>query len=485
MTAGPEQPGWVLPQSEVGPAPAPHPEVPRPLLRGPALGLAGVVVLAAATVVASAPAGLAFAVACVSVVAVVIAGGFAPADTGGRAVIAAAALLALAPLVRDAGWVVALDLVLAAVLAAIALADGSALGLVRGPARVLGAAVAGPLALTGDAVRALPRGNARRVAPAARGALLAAALLVAFGGLFVSADQAFAELAHRALPDVPDVANAPARLAVAAAFVVTLGAFALAAAHLRAAGPDTPLPDPSRRLAPAEWIPGLGVLVALFAAFVAVQFVVLFGGDEHVLRTAGLTYATYARQGFGQLVVVVALVLAVIAVAWRYVAAEGRQVLLLRGLLLALCACTLVVVASALYRLDLYVDAFGATRLRLQAAALCALLGGFVLLGAAAIAAGRAGWVPRAGVLLTAVIALAVTAADPDRRIAERNVDRYERTGRIDAWYLQGLSADAAPALARLPPGQRSAVGLACPAAGDGVAGFNVGRAAARRALRC
>ena len=56
----------------------------------------------------------------------------------------------------------------------------------------------------------------------------------------------------------------------------------------------------------------LGVLDALFLAFVAVQATVLFGGHAHVLETEGLTYAEYARQGFWQLLWVSALTLLVL-----------------------------------------------------------------------------------------------------------------------------------------------------------------------------
>ena len=56
----------------------------------------------------------------------------------------------------------------------------------------------------------------------------------------------------------------------------------------------------------------LGVLDALFVAFVAVQATVLFGGHAHVLETEGLTYAEYARQGFWQLLWVSALTLLVL-----------------------------------------------------------------------------------------------------------------------------------------------------------------------------
>ncbi len=68
-------------------------------------------------------------------------------------------------------------------------------------------------------------------------------------------------------------------------------------------------------MARLDWLLALGALIALFAAFVALQLATLFGGHEHVLRAAGLTYAEYARQGFGQLIAAAALTLAVIAAA--------------------------------------------------------------------------------------------------------------------------------------------------------------------------
>src|SRR3712207_1338717 len=59
----------------------------------------------------------------------------------------------------------------------------------------------------------------------------------------------------------------------------------------------------------------LGLLDALFLAFVAVQVRYLFGGAERVVETAGLTYAEYARRGFFELVTVTALVLPLLLLA--------------------------------------------------------------------------------------------------------------------------------------------------------------------------
>ena len=89
--------------------------------------------------------------------------------------------------------------------------------------------------------------------------------------------------------------------------------------------------------------------------------------------------------------------------------------------------------------------------------------------------------------LTLAVAALAFWVSDPDRRIAAHNVERFERTGRIDTRYLGRLSADAVPVLARLPARLRDeALGeqrrrLARGA--DGLAGANLARAKARDRL--
>ena len=97
----------------------------------------------------------------------------------------------------------------------------------------------------------------------------------------------------------------------------------------------------------------------------AVQAAVLFGGHDLILRTDGLTYAEHARRGFFELEAVAALALGVIAATARWARRERpADERLARALLGLLCALTLVVLASALSRLWLYVDAYGATRLR-------------------------------------------------------------------------------------------------------------------------
>ena len=346
--------------------------------------------------------------------------------------------LAAQAAVLDAGWVVWLDLLTAWVLASLA-AAGPALAAIAAPFRSL---------LLVPTVTPRP---SSRWTPVLRGSALGAVLLLPFALLFLSADAAFAGFAGD-LP-LPSGASLPGR-------IWTLGLVLAGALGLGLATQLESEPGESRtrrRLSLAEWAIPLALLDTLFLAFVAVQFAVFFGGRDRVLHTAGLTYAEYARSGFWQLLVVTALTFVVTGLVWKLADVRTRRdSLLLRSLLGALLCLTLVVLVSALHRLRLYEDAFGLTRLRLLAEGIALWLGGLLLLVGAsgAFATVRARWAP-AAVLLTAVGLLVFSLANPERRIAERNIDRWEATGRIDVDYLADLSADAVPALVQLPLPER------------------------------
>ncbi|RLP95949.1 DUF4173 domain-containing protein, partial [Micromonospora sp. BL4] len=400
-----------------------------------------------------------------------------------RAVWAAAtvALVAVGS-IRAAGWLFALCLVAAAVTATLAVTGG------RSPFGMLVAALLPPAA----AVRALPwavRGL-RRTRPAGPGAgrilsslAVSAGLLTLFGLLFSSADAVFADLVAGVLPDLSagGVLGWLARL-------LLIGGGLLGGAYLVTRPPDLDglRPAPTRPAHRLEWALPLALLDALFAAFVLVQLTVFFGGAGHVLRTAGLTYAQYARGGFWQLLAVTALTLLVIAIAARRAPTASRaDRLLVRALLGTLTALSLVVVASALYRMQVYADAYGATRLRLVVATVELWLGLLFVLVGVAVAHWRADWLPRL-VIGTAVLALlGLALVNPDRLIADRNVDRYLETGRLDVGYLSRLSADAVPALDRLPEPLRACAlrEIADELPRDGLWAANLGRAQARREL--
>ncbi len=360
--------------------------------------------------------------------------------------------LLIVPALRDAGWPSFLAVVSSVVLGSLALHGCRTwLGVILSPIGLFDAVWKG-LVWGWRGMR--ERGSSERGAgPAMRAAAMTAALLLVFGALFAGADAAFADRLGELIPDTSP-AGVPVRL-----LLLVIGAVgALAAAHV-AASPlrwDRLVVKPGRARGRMEWALPLIVLNVLFGAFNAVQLAVLFGGYDTVLDRTGLSYSAYARQGFWQLLLATLLTLLVIVFALRWAPRGGaKDRTLVRAVLGTLCAMTLVVVASAVRRMDMYVEAYGLTRLRISVVAVELWLGVIILLIMAAGIWG-ARWLPRAVAASAAAGVLAFGLLSPDAMIAERNVHRYEVTGKLDLDYARQLSADAIPALDKLPEPQRS-----------------------------
>jgi hypothetical protein len=364
------------------------------------------------------------------------------------------ALLAVGA-VRAAPWLFVLCIPAAGVCGALTVAGGrTRRGLFLGTVSVPIAALRGlPWASRGlRMVRTRSGGAAGRTLAAVA---VSVVLLLVFGALLAGADTAFASLVDVAMPTV-DGATLLRWLATFALVVfLMVGVCFVAAAPPSFDGES----GPRRTWRRVDWALPVGTVVSLFAVFVAVQATVLFGGGGHVLRTSGLTYAEYARTGFWQLSTVTVLTLLVIAMAARgasRVSAADRA--WLRLLLGGLAVLSLVIVASALTRMWTYEQAYGFTRLRVLVSVCEMWLGVvFVLVLLAGIRL-RAPWLPRAIVGTAVAALLGVAAVNPDGFIAERNVVRYDTTHRIDVDYLSQLSADAVPALERLPEPLRGCV---------------------------
>nr|WP_238431319.1 DUF4173 domain-containing protein [Streptomyces cavernae] len=359
------------------------------------------------------------------------------------------------PALRDADWPSFLAVVCAVALGSLALHGGRTWpAVLLGPIGILNSLVTGPMwGWRGFRERA--RGTHAGIGPLLRALAVTAVLLVIFGTLFAGADAAFADLLGDLIPDA-SVSDGPWRFVLLVFGVVG----ALAAAHAAAAPvrwDSVEVPEGQAR-GRMEWALPLVVLAALFAAFNAVQLAVLFGGYQKVLDKTGLTYAQYARQGFWQLLFATLLTLLVIVLALRWAPRDGsRDRTLVRAVLGTLCALALVVVASAVRRMDMYVDAYGLTRLRLSVLAVELWLGLIIVLIMAAGVWG-ARWLPRTVAASAAAGVLAFGLINPDALIAERNVQRFEESGKFDLEYARGLSSDAVPALDELKEPLRSCV---------------------------
>lgn len=383
-------------------------------------------------------------------------------------------LLALTATVRAAEWIVVLCLLAGAAVCVC--------GVTRGRT-VLGFVLAGaawPL----SGLRGLPwlgrtlsrLGGLSQRAAVLRTLVWSALGLLVFGALFVSADALLAQWVDAVLPDLT-VDTLVLRVFIA----VAVGGTVLAAAYLALNPPAVGSPSAGRPVTHRyEWLAPVGVVVAVFAALLIAQATVAFGGHGYLQRTTGLTYAEYVHQGFGQLTVATALTLLVIWAAGRKAPrATSSDRLWLRVALGVLCLETLVVVASALYRMHVYQEAYGFTRLRLLVDVFEGWLGLLVLAVMAAGLTLRAAWLPRFALLSGAVALLGLAALNPDAWIADHNLDRYEKTGKVDRAYLQSLSDDATPALV-----SHSAGGGVCfELSEDDWLEWNLGRHRARSAL--
>ncbi|MGW4369570.1 DUF4153 domain-containing protein, partial [Nocardia takedensis] len=355
------------------------------------------------------------------------------------------ALLAVGS-VRAAGWLFALCVLAAAVTGSLAVVGrrsiwGAWHDVIAVPFAVT---VAVPWACVG-AGRARESERGRRIGWSV---VVTVAMLAVFVPLLAGGDAAFSALLDEVLPTVDE----PAVVRWIALFVVA-GSGAIAALFLLA-GPLPPAGAPRvrRSLRRAEWAIPVGALTVLFAVFVAVQFVTLFGGDDYVLRTIDLTYAEYAREGFWQLATVSVLTLLVILGVLRWANREdAADRVWLRVLTTAVSVLSLVIVASALGRMWTYQEAYGFTVMRLLVGTCELWLGGVFLLVLAGLVRLDVTWLPRAalGTAFTTLFALA--CLNPEGIVADRNVDRWYEGRSLDTYYLQNLSPDIFDALDRLP----------------------------------
>ena len=365
--------------------------------------------------------------------------------------------------VRSSPWLVPFDVIAAAgllVLAASLADEGSLFDLtvpaavVRG-ADALGHALFGPAYLAG----AIPKGKrGGTTAAALRGLAVAVPLLVVLGLLLASADAVFADFF-----DFFDSENL-----LQHAVLLVLGAWGMAGLIRVASAMSPPsLPRSDWRLGQLEVTIVLASLIGLFGMFAAAQLVALSKGGRHVIETAGLTYAEYARTGFFQLLAVAAITLLTLlglrAVARVDTPGIRRRFLVLDLIVVAL---TLVIVGVALSRLSLYEQAFGLTMLRLYSQVFALWIGAvFVMLAVDLVVSARRGggrgrsWLPGAAAVAGLVALLALNVANPEAVAVRHNVDFAERTGKVDAFYLTELSDDAVPslvdALPRLDPPAR------------------------------
>jgi hypothetical protein len=346
--------------------------------------------------------------------------------------------------------VVALALGLAALLAARLLP--AALG--RLPAVLLRYGVLSPFRLIADVLEARASGTrpgfVRTLLRQLLGWLVPLTFLGIFVGLFVAANPVFGlfasqlKLGQIALPE-------PARLV--AWFLLAAAIWALLRPRLlrwvgrhRAAAPG--VGGDSLLFGEAAILRSLVLFNAIFALQTLMDVTYLWGG---VALPAGMTHADYAHRGAFPLIVTALLAAGFVLAAMRR-SGPGERSLAIRGLVYAWIGQNILLCVSAILRLDLYVEAYSLTELRVVAGIWMGLVAmGLLLILLRIVLRQSNGWLIATNLISLAVTLWACAWIDFSAVIARFNVEHSrEISGQgmeLDLYYLRELGPTALPAL--------------------------------------
>jgi hypothetical protein len=369
------------------------------------------------------------------------------------------------------------------------------------------AGAVGVLEVARPAPRDAPLAVPGWVGPLVRGLVLAIPLVMILAVLFASADPIFQRGIDEILGFRIDFGDLPGRalfavgIAWLAAGLLAVSANGLPPVEATSLGAAAPTRTVSwaGTLGTAEAIVVLVAVDLVVGLFVGLQLAYLFGGLD-TLAAAGLTYSAYARRGYFELVAAAALSGGIL-VALEYLAVRSRPYLVLAAALVAL---TLVVLASAALRLQLYQDAYGWTELRLYVAFSIVAMAATLLTLAAFLLTDRTRWLGHAMAVIGVASLIGLNLISPPAFVAERNLQRVidpslvppDGKAALDADYLAVLPDDAIPAivdaLPRLPASDAAALRPLLDGRRDQLASdpafaspfaWNLGRERAREAL--
>jgi hypothetical protein len=194
--------------------------------------------------------------------------------------------------------------------------------------------------------------------------------------------------------------------------------------------------------------PALIGFTTLLAAYLGVQARVLFGGAAYVRETVGVSFASYARGGFFELVVVSAFAMILLLVVDATLdrsdeRAERRFTSIGIGIIALIC----VLALSAANRLALYIGAFGWSTDRFYAlAALVAIVAMLMWFGMTVLRKQSTRFLP--GVVTGAAVwVLALHVLNPDALVTKLNLNRALAGAEFDVPYHTSLSDDAVATL--------------------------------------
>lgn len=188
----------------------------------------------------------------------------------------------------------------------------------------------------------------------------------------------------------------------------------------------------------------LSLITVVYCLFCGIQIFGLFLGRMELPE--GYTYASYARQGFFQLLFVCIFNICLVL----FVTSFFQKNKWLQALLTVISVCTYIMVASSAYRMLLYINSYQLTFLRVF------VLWVLIMIAVLLVGVIRYIWCQEFGLfrfmLMTVVIGyISFATVHPDYWIAKYNISQFEQGEETDLWYLtRNLSTDAAPAVSEL-----------------------------------
>ncbi|KPL81297.1 DUF4153 domain-containing protein [Herpetosiphon geysericola] len=292
-------------------------------------------------------------------------------------------------------------------------------------------------------------GTSAKLRPILIGLGLALPLLCIFGGLFASADAVFENI-------FADLFNWNLDWLFEHVFVVLFATWAiLGCGWILFAAPK---PDISFSERPSLFNLGkvevgiiLGLLNALFGLFVVIQIRYLFGGEQQIAE--GISYADYARRGFFELVTVALLVLPTLLLGSWLIEQRAEAQPLFRVLALVLLVQVGIVLASAVSRMLLYIDAYGLTESRIQATALMIWIVLVALWFVATVLRQRGHYFANGALVAAMIVLIGLVLLNPSNYIVRYNAS-HRGVASFDGYYVGSLAddADAVPAIIEVLP---------------------------------
>lgn len=300
---------------------------------------------------------------------------------------------------------------------------------------------------------------AYRIAPEKRktfrnifiGLIISAPLLVVVIALLAEADTVFQNVIADIFKLLESIGSIPFAEHVGVIGIIAVLLFGYLAVVLKAEVEGVSVPvEKSTGGSDATIVVTVLVMVnAVYILFCAIQFTYLFGGEEIIRSIPDYTYAEYARRGFSELIVVTVINLSILLIGLHFTKNGGKLDRLVLALRCLLVLCTVIMLYSAHLRLKLYEDAYGYTYARIFAHTFICLLFILFLLTLYKLWRRKLSLV-KAFAIAALLVYTTLNYVNVDAIIAQKNIDRYFRTGKIDLDYLQELSDDAIPELVRL-----------------------------------